>query len=64
MLLHGVGGEQGRARERGRVFRALDLPTPDAEPHGIAVAGDGAVWVALEAGSVVRLSAGLVRRSS
>lgn len=28
------------------------LPTPNSEPHGIAVAADGRVWVALEIGRV------------
>lgn len=28
----------------------IDLPTPGSEPHGLAVAADRTVWVALEAG--------------
>ena len=32
----------------------IDLPA-GSEPHGMAVAGDGALWVALEAGYVLRL---------
>ena len=34
----------------------FDLPATVSEPHGIAVAPDGAVWVALESGSVMRLA--------
>jgi virginiamycin B lyase len=32
----------------------FDLP-PGSEPHGLAVDRDGALWVALESGFVVRL---------
>jgi virginiamycin B lyase len=32
----------------------IDLP-PDSEPHGLAIGADGAVWVALEAGFVLRM---------
>jgi virginiamycin B lyase len=32
----------------------VDLPA-GSEPHGLAVAADGALWVALEAGYVLRL---------
>ena len=33
-----------------------DLPTPASEPHGIAVAPDGHVWVALERGMLAELA--------
>ena len=33
----------------------LDLP-PGSEPHGLAIGPDGALWVALEAGSVIRIT--------
>ena len=33
----------------------LDLP-PGSEPHGMAIGPDGALWVALEAGSVIRIT--------
>jgi virginiamycin B lyase len=36
-------------------FSAHDLPTADSEPHGIAVAADGTVWVALETGALAEL---------
>ena len=32
-----------------------DLPDPESEPHGIAVADDGTVWVALESGALAEL---------
>ena len=32
------------------------LPDRESEPHGIAVAPDGSVWVALESGVLVQLS--------
>lgn len=32
----------------------IDLP-PGSEPHGLAVDAEGAVWVALEAGYVLRM---------
>jgi len=32
----------------------IDLPA-GSEPHGLAIAADGALWVALEAGYVLRL---------
>ncbi|OPE45300.1 Vgb family protein, partial [Mycolicibacterium diernhoferi] len=35
----------------------IDLP-PGSEPHGMAIAADGALWVALEAGYVWRLPVG------
>jgi virginiamycin B lyase len=35
---------------------AHDLPTADSEPHGIAVAADGTVWVALETGALAELT--------
>ena len=31
------------------------FPTPEAEPHGLAIAPDGVVWVALEQGRIGRL---------
>lgn len=34
-----------------------DLPTPPSEPHGIALGPDGALWTALEIGSVARVRA-------
>ena len=33
----------------------LDLP-PGSEPHGMAIGPDGALWVALEAGAVIRIT--------
>ena len=33
----------------------LDLP-PGSEPHGMAIGSDGALWVALEAGAVIRIT--------
>lgn len=33
-----------------------DLPDPESEPHGIAVAEDGTVWVALESGALAELA--------
>ena len=33
-----------------------DLPTPESEPHGIAVAADGTVWVALESGAIAEVT--------
>ena len=33
----------------------LDLP-PGSEPHGLAIGPDGALWVALEAGGVIRIT--------
>jgi virginiamycin B lyase len=33
----------------------MDLP-PGSEPHGLAICADGALWVALESGFVVRMS--------
>lgn len=35
----------------------IDLP-PGSEPHGVAMAPDGALWVALESGYVLRLPVG------
>jgi virginiamycin B lyase len=35
----------------------IDLPA-GSEPHGLTVAPDGALWVALEAGYVLRLPVG------
>ena len=32
-----------------------DLPDPESEPHGLAVAADGTVWVALESGALAEL---------
>jgi virginiamycin B lyase len=29
---------------------------PGAEPHGLAIAADGALWVALEVGSLAHLT--------
>jgi virginiamycin B lyase len=33
-----------------------DLPTPRSEPHGIAIGPDGALWTALEIGSLARIT--------
>jgi virginiamycin B lyase len=33
-----------------------DLLDPESEPHGLAVAGDGTVWVALESGALAELA--------
>jgi virginiamycin B lyase len=33
-----------------------DLPDPESEPHGLAVAEDGTVWVALESGALAELA--------
>lgn len=33
-----------------------DLPTADSEPHGLAVAPDGTVWVALESGALAEVA--------
>ncbi|WP_431279440.1 virginiamycin B lyase family protein [Leifsonia poae] len=33
-----------------------DLPTTESEPHGVAVASDGTVWVALESGALAEVA--------
>lgn len=38
------------------VIEVYDLPTPGAEPHGIASGPDGALWTALEIGALARIS--------
>jgi virginiamycin B lyase len=43
----------GAIDANGRVEHAA--LAPGSEPHGLALGPDGAVWVALEAGSLVRL---------
>jgi virginiamycin B lyase len=35
---------------------AYDLPVPESEPHGLAVAEDGTVWVALESGGLAEVT--------
>jgi virginiamycin B lyase len=35
---------------------AYDLPVPESEPHGLAVAEDGTVWVALESGALAEVT--------
>lgn len=45
-LAHATSGGEARIRQ---------LPDDVAEPHGLAVAPDGAVWVALESGALVRV---------
>nr|BFE56828.1 virginiamycin B lyase [Dactylosporangium thailandense] len=51
-----AGNRLGHVDAGGTGIRTWDLPTPDSEPHGLAVAPDGTVWVALERGSVARFS--------
>ncbi len=46
-------GGVGRITTDGRIT-AYDLPRADCEPHGIA-AYDGALWCALETGSLARI---------
>lgn len=48
-------GGVGRITTDGRIT-AYDLPRADCEPHGIAVY-DGALWCALETGSLARIEA-------
>jgi hypothetical protein len=45
----------GRITAQG-VIEVYDLPTPGAEPHGIASGPDGALWTALEIGALARIS--------
>ncbi len=50
-----AGNRVGFVSETGQV-ESYRLPTEGAEPHGIAVADDGCVWVALETGAIARLT--------
>lgn len=34
----------------------FELPTPNSEPHGITIAPDGAIWLALEIGALARVA--------
>lgn len=36
-------------------LRHVALPTPGSEPHGRTLGPDGAVWVAVEIGTVARV---------
>jgi virginiamycin B lyase len=44
----------GRITPAGQV-EEYDLPTPSSEPHGLAMGTDGAIYAALEIGSIARL---------
>ncbi|AGK75096.1 Virginiamycin B lyase [Streptomyces microflavus DSM 40593] len=46
----------GRITPDGRIDEH-DLPSPASEPHGITQGSDGAMWTALEIGTVARLTA-------
>lgn len=48
------GNRVGRIESSGRV-EEFELPTADSEPHGLAVTGDGTVYVALEKDAVARM---------
>ena len=50
-----AGNAVGSVDSEGRIHR-YELPMPGAEPHGIALGPDGALWAALEAGSLARLA--------
>ncbi|WP_446680264.1 virginiamycin B lyase family protein [Amycolatopsis acididurans] len=50
-------GRIGRIEANGDI-QTFALPDRACEPHGIAVGPDGAVWAALETGSIARLTTG------
>ena len=43
-----------RVSDDGAEVVTIDLP-PGSEPHGLAIGPDGAPWVALESGYVLRM---------
>jgi virginiamycin B lyase len=46
----------GHISADGTAIETFALPTPGSEPHGLTVAPDGAVWIALELGRVARFT--------
>ena len=53
--LHALNDRVGWISPDGQV-QEYALPTPSSEPHGLTIGTDGAVYVALEAGSIARLA--------
>ncbi|GLL04983.1 virginiamycin B lyase [Dactylosporangium matsuzakiense] len=51
-----AGNRLGHISADGTAIRSFDLPAPGSEPHGLTIGPDGAVWVALEVGRVIRFS--------
>jgi virginiamycin B lyase len=51
------GNRIGHVSARGTVT-GHDIPFENSEPHGIAIAPDGAVWAALETGQLLRIEPG------
>ena len=49
-----AGNRVGSITTDGQIT-TLDLPTPGSEPHGIVSGPDGALWTALETGSLARI---------
>ena len=57
LLVHRMGRQPHRPHHaRPARSPTYDLPSPASEPHGITLGPDGALWVALETGTVARVA--------